>query len=260
MKVGFIGLGNMGGAVAQAVAKVAGVEVLLSDHNPQKAQQLQSEIGGKLASNHLIAQEADVVFLGVKPQMAEAVLKDLAVSSAYKTSAIWISMLAGVTLDQLEASLPQVEWVRIMPNTPLAIGQGMTTLASKSPAAQQVCEQLLVHSGQVLVLPEGLMDAATAIAGCGPAFVYTFIEALSDTGVQLGLSREAALALASQTVAGAAHLVQEEDRHPAQLRDAVCSPGGSTIAGLAALEEAGFRHAVGQAVRKAHQRTQELGK
>lgn len=258
MKVGFIGLGNMGGAVAQAVAKVAGVDVLLSDHNPSKAAALQSKIGGTLASNQEIAQEADVVFLGVKPQMVAAVLGEL--GADYKPSAIWISMLAGVSLDQLETSLPQVEWVRIMPNTPLAIGQGMTTLASNSLAAQAICEQLLVHSGQVIAVSEQVMDAATAIAGCGPAFVYTFIEALADTGVQLGLSREVALTLASQTVAGAAHLVQEDDRHPAQLRDAVCSPGGSTIAGLAALEEAGFRHAVGQAVRKAHQRTKELGK
>ena len=257
MKVGFIGLGNMGGAIAKAAAKVDGVDLLLSSHNPVKAGKLQEEIGGELASNQEVAAKSDVVFLGVKPYQVGAVISDL--GSAVDNHALWISMATGVALSDLAQLLPGHDLVRMMPNTPVSIGEGMTSFTAKSAEGRDLFKRLLAKSGQVVEIPESLMDAATAVAGCGPAFVYQFIEAMGDAGVQNGLSRQDAIEMAAQTVLGSAKMVLATGQHPAQLRDAVTSPGGSSIAGVVALERDGFRYATIDAINSALKRNQELG-
>lgn len=264
MKVGFIGTGNMGGAVAAAVAKVADSELYLSNHNAAQAQALKVKIGqGILASNVQIAQECDVVFIGVKPYLVEPVLTDLASAIDKNPDSLWISMAAGVTLKQLKPHFKSQGLIRMMPNTPVAVGQGVITYSIaesfRKEVDRKIFEHHLVEAGTMQLMLERQLDAATALAGCGPAFVYQFIEALADAGVQNGLSRADSLALAAQTVSGAARMVLETDTHPAVLKDQVCSPGGSTIAGVVALEDKGFRAATISAVQAAYQRTQELG-
>ncbi|MGO1441258.1 MAG: pyrroline-5-carboxylate reductase [Lactobacillus delbrueckii] len=257
MKVGFIGLGNMGSAIARAVAKCDDVSLLLSRHNPEKAGKLQAEIGGQLLDNAQVAAESDVVFLGIKPYQVASTIKEIGENS--NNGSIWISMATGVSLETLAKLLPGHDLVRMMPNTPVAIGQGMTSYTSQSSQAKDVFKELMAHSGKVVEIQEGLMDAATAVAGCGPAFVYQFIEALGDAGVQNGLSRSQAIEMAAQTVLGSAQMVLATGQHPAQLRDAVTSPGGSTIAGVVELEKNGFRYAAISAVNAALKQNQELG-
>lgn len=259
MKVGFIGLGNMGSALARCISQVGGVELLLSTYNLESATALQQEIGGTLLPNEEIIAQAHCIFLGIKPQMLRSFANELADNITQRPQITWVSMLAGVTIETLQTVLATHNIVRIMPNTPVAIGKGMTTLASHNEHLLGQVSQLLDKSGEITILPESLMDSSTAIAGCGPAFVYTFIEALADAGVKHGLPRELALKLAAQTVSGAGDMVLISESHPASLRDAVCSPGGSTIAGVVALEENGFRHATIEAVNKAVARTRELG-
>ncbi|MGT2756829.1 pyrroline-5-carboxylate reductase [Streptococcus ovuberis] len=264
MKIGVIGIGNMGAAIARAVAS-AGYELVLSNHNPDKARALAKHLSGaEVASNQDINESCQVIFLGLKPSQMVQFLIDQSAAMAKNPEALWISMVAGMTLERLSALLPQESGlIRMMPNTPVAVGQGMTTYALKDTARslddQVLFETLMAKSGQLLKLPEHLMDSATGIAGCGPAFVYQFIEALADAGVQNGLQRADSLALAAQTLLGAAQLVLDSGQHPAVLRDQVTSPGGSTIAGIVALEENGFRHAAISAVNCAIARTKELG-
>ena len=173
-------------------------------------------------------------------------------------------MAAGLTLEKLASLLPsQHRIIRMMPNTPASIGQGVISYALSSHCRVEDRElfcQLLAKAGLLVELGEGLIDAATGLAGCGPAFVYLFIEALADAGVQTGLPRETALKMAAQTVVGAGQLVLESHQHPGVLKDQVCSPGGSTIAGVASLEAHAFRGTVMDAVHQSYKRTQELGK
>ncbi|KXT78552.1 pyrroline-5-carboxylate reductase [Streptococcus sp. DD13] len=257
MKIGFIGLGNMGGAVARSVAALGEHDLLLSHHNLVKAESLQKEIGGKITSNDHIVSQADVVFWGIKPQLLDQVLSSFV--GKEKPGALWISMLAGVSLDQLGRYHAQQHWVRMMPNTPVAIGAGMTSYTCETTDVASLFEDLMKQSGRLMRLPEGLLDVATAIAGCGPAFVFEFIEALSLAGLEQGLRKEDATLLAVQTLSGASQLALNSDETPSQLRDQVTSPGGSTIAGVVEMKEAGFQSAIIRGVKKALQRTQELG-
>ncbi|MBF0818506.1 pyrroline-5-carboxylate reductase [Streptococcus acidominimus] len=260
MKVGFIGLGNMGSALALAVSKTEGVEVLLSNHNQNQAEKVQAQAGGRILSNSELVQQADVIFVGVKPHVLFPLLKGLEDRLQHHPSAVWISMAAGISLEQLSQHLPASQIVRIMPNTPVAIGQGMTTYALINPELAAVTEQLLSKSGQVKQVEEKLMDTATALAGCGPAFVYQWIEAMMDAGVAHGLTADDAKYLAAQTLLGSAQMVLNSSKHPAQLRQEVTSPGGSTIAGVVKLEKEGLRYAILSAVKAAIKRTKELGR
>ena len=173
-------------------------------------------------------------------------------------------MAAGLSLELLEKlTSSQHRWIRIMPNTPVAVGKGVISYALSqqvNQADEDLLRELLSSAGLLIKLEEKQLDAATALAGCGPAFVYLFIEALADAGVRAGLSRDISLELANQTLLGAAKLSQVSGQHPAQLKDQVCSPAGSTIAGVASLEENSFRGTVMDAVQAAYKRTQELGK
>lgn len=265
MKIGFIGLGNMGASLAKAVSEqVKGTNLLLANRSPEKVEQFVAQYGGQAASNTTVFAEADVIFLGVKPAQFADLLAEFQAVLAERPSVLLVSMAAGLTLEQLTSLVPsQHRFIRIMPNTPVAVGQGVISFAT-SENSRAEDEELLAHilktAGNLVKLDEKLMDAATGLAGCGPAFIYLFIEALADAGVKIGLPREIALKMAAQTLAGSAQMVLETGQHPGVLKDQVCSPGGSTIAGVASLEKHAFRGTVIEAVDAAYKRTQELGK
>ena len=262
---GFIGTGNMGGALARAAAKALPAEnILLANRTAAKAQSLAEELGCHAVPAKEAAQ-CGYVFLGVKPQMMQDLLADLApVLSARQDSFVLVSMAAGLTVADIQTMAGKpYPVIRIMPNTPVAVGCG-TVLYTASDnvtedALAQFCQNMR-HAGLLDRLPEKLMDAGTAVAGCGPAFACLFMEALADGGVACGLPRDKAMLYAQQMLMGTAQLALTTGQHPGQLKDAVCSPGGSTIAGVHALEDSAFRAAAIQAVKASFQRTKELGK
>jgi len=268
--VAFIGTGSMGSALVRAACRALSPDqIILSNRTPDKAVRLAGELGCvPVFTNEAAVCEAKYIFLGVKPQFYTDLAAELipVLQSCHKQGEdkVLISMAAGLTLDSLKAMYAAVGYdipiLRIMPNTCAAIGKGVIGLCGEGETHLQMVEQILAGAGLVERLPEGLMDQFTAVAGCGPAFVYPFIEALADGGVMTGLPREQALRYAAQTVLGAAAMVLETGEHPGTLKDAVCSPGGSTIAGVAALEQAGLRSAAINAVLASFERNRELGK
>ena len=266
MKIGIIGLGNMGGSLARLVAqdKRFRSELLLANRSRFKAEKIAAEVGGQPVSNKEVFAQAEVIFLGIKPAQFADLLAEYQEVLEKRESLLLISIAAGLTLETLGKWAPSHHrWIRIMPNPPVAVGEGVISFALSQQANQAdedlLCE-LLSSAGLLVKLEEKQLDAATALAGCGPAFVYLFIEALADAGVRVGLSRDISLQLANQTLLGAVKLSQVSGQHPALLKDQVCSPAGSTIAGVASLEENAFRGTVMDAVQAAYKRTQELGK
>ena len=211
--------------------------------------------------NHEAVEWADVVVLAVKPQILDAVLTELA---ATLTHALVVSLVAGVTIRRIaDACGSNAHVVRIMPNTPAIVHEGMTAMATGEGVGEDdvACVRQMFESvGKVVAVEERLMDAVTGLSGSGPAYVFLAIEALTDGGVKMGLPRETAGLLASQTVLGAARMVLETGQHPARLKDQVTSPGGTTIAGLHRLEQGGLRAALIDAVEAATKRSQELGR
>ncbi|MGN0165852.1 MAG: pyrroline-5-carboxylate reductase [Lachnospiraceae bacterium] len=264
MKFGFIGTGKMGGALAEAVAKHNASQVLLSNRTAAKAVSLAERIGTKAAGVSDVAREAKYIFLGVKPQKMEECLSEVKdILAARKDRFVLVSMAAGITTGKIAAlaggSYPVI---RIMPNTPVSVGKGVILMCCSDSVSVDEKEELkeaLKPAGIVDELDEKLIDAGTAVSGCGPAYAYICIEALADGGVQCGLPRDKALLYAAAMLEGSAALLQASGQHPGELKDAVCSPGGSTIAGVHALEKDGFRNALMDAVTAAYDRTKELG-
>ena len=265
MKVAFIGLGNMGASLAKAVAKeVAATDLLLVNRSPQKVQEFISQYGGTASDLEQVFQEAEVIFLGVKPYQICPLLEEYQDILGQRSNLLLVSMAAGLELEQMASVVKneRVGLIRIMPNTPVAIGQGVISLARSQVVTDQQLAQvnrLLAGAGVLYEIEEKLMDPATAVAGCGPAFVYQMIEAMADAGVALGLPRSQSLQMAAQTFKGAASMVLETGQHPGNLKDAVCSPGGSTIAGVNRLEQVGLRGDIIAGVEAAYKRTQEMG-
>lgn len=263
---GFIGTGNMGGAMARAARRaLSGQEVLLANRTPAKAEALARELDCRTGDNTAVAQEADYIFLGVKPQMMAEMLAGIApVLAQRKNRFILVSMAAGLTISRLqELAGGDYPILRIMPNTPSAIGAGMVFYTPGPGIPDEEVRAFLetmAGAGRFAPLPEHLMDAGSAVAGCGPAFADLFLEALADGGVACGLPRAAALTFAAQMMLGTAQLALESGAHPGALKDAVCSPGGSTIQGVRTLEKAGFRSAVIEAVIAACEKSADLGK
>lgn len=261
---GFIGTGSMGGALARAARKrLSGGQILLSNRTAEKAKALAEELDCRAADNAAIAENADFIFLGVKPQMMADLLADIGpVLAKRKSRFILVTMAAGLTIACIqELAGGDYPVIRIMPNTPASIGEGMVLYAcgdGVAKAEETVFLDAMAGAGLLSPLPEKLIDAGSAVSGCGPAFVDLFIEALADGGVACGLPRAAALEYAAQMVAGSARLVLESGKHPGVLKDAVCSPGGTTIQGVRKLEEAGFRGAVMDAVIAAYEKNAEL--
>ena len=263
MKIGFLGCGNMGGALARAVRRADPTAVIiLSDTDKRKRDTLAAAISAKVAEADAMLREAHYVFLGLKPQILPAVIPTLSEAIA-ASRATFISMAAGVTLSSLAELLGDVPIIRIMPNTAVEVGEGMTVFAKNTAVTENMAADfaaMMAASGRCDEIPEGMIDAACAVSGCGPAFAYLFLEALADGGVACGLPRERAMTYAAQMVKGAMAMAIETARHPGELKDAVCSPGGSTIAGVHALEEGGLRAAAMNAVMASYRRTVELGK
>ena len=263
---GFIGTGNMGGALARAVCRqVPADQVFLTDFFAEKARELAEDLGAFPSDNTAIAENADFIFLGVKPQMMAEMLAGIAPTLAERQSRfVLVTMAAGVAIASIREMLgSEYPIIRIMPNTPASIGEGMILYACGEGVTKEEEAAFLdamAGAGRLSPLPEKLIDAGSAVSGCGPAFVDLFIEALADGGVACGLPRAAAMELAAQTVAGSARLVLESGRHPGVLKDAVCSPGGTTIQGVRALEQSGFRGAVMEAVIAAYEKTLGVGK
>ncbi len=263
---GFIGTGNMGGALARAVSrKVSPAQVLLSNRTVEKAQALAAELGCQAVDNQTAAAQADYLFLGVKPQMMADMLAGIAETLARREQApILVTMAAGLTIESIrQMAGGDYPVIRIMPNTPASIGEGMILYAVGSGVPEDAVEIFLSDmsgAGKFSLLPEHLIDAGSAVSGCGPAFVDLFIEALADGGVACGLPRAKALEFAAQMVLGSAKLVLETGKHPGELKDAVCSPSGTTIQGVRVLEEQGFRAAAMDAVIAAYEKTVALKK
>jgi len=266
IRIGFVGAGQMGRALALGFVEsglVQGDQLTAYDPSPGAIEQLRESIPEVtiVASANAVVDAADIVFLAVKPQMMEQVARGLAPSASERN--LFVSIAAGITLSRLAAWLKSDRLIRVMPNTPCLVGDsasGYCAGPGATEADQQLVGNLLESVGLAVSIEERLMDALTGLSGSGPAYVYTFIEALSDGGVKMGLPRAVATALAAHTVRGAAEMVLSRQEHTAVLRDRVTSPGGTTIAGLAALERGGFRAAVIEAVEAAARRAAELGK
>lgn len=265
LKLGLIGCGKMGGALLRGVEKALGkgsLSVALSDVVPAAVESLQNQVACKTTAGTpaQVAADSDLVILAVKPGDMPALCQALA---KVEGSRLYLSIAAGVTLANLESWLGANQRViRSMPNTPALVGIGAAAFARGTSATTEdsaLAAQILGSVGTADEVPEKSLDAVTGLSGSGPAYVYTFIEALADGGVLMGLPRATALRLAAQTVAGAAGMVLETGKHPAALRDEVTSPGGTTMAGLEQLEAHGLRSALIQAVRKATERSKELG-
>ena len=261
MKYGFIGCGNMGGAIAKALAK-ATTDFAITDRSG-RAITLAAEIPCGYLSGLEIAEQCDRIFLGVKPHMMQDVLAPLQPVLQEKKPLL-ITMAAGLTMAQIEEFAGgDIPVIRIMPNTPVAIGKGVTQYCANQLVSKDALEDFLSDmrfSGILDKLDEKLIDAGSAISGSGPAFVYLFIEALADGAVACGIPRAKALEYAAATVIGAGELVLASGQHPGALKDAVCSPMGSTISGIRALENHGFRAAAMEAVIATYNRNKELGK
>ncbi len=265
-RYGFIGAGRMATALALGLLNremVTADHLLASDPYPQARDQFQKATGGRVTPvNGEVCENCEVLFLAVKPQQLAGACQPL--DGQLNREHLVISIVAGVSLQRLaELVGSQPRLVRVMPNTPCLVGEGAAgySLGSNTTESDgEFVSELLHCVGKAVQVEEKLMDAVTALSGSGPAFVYTLIEALSDGGVLCGLPRDVALQLAAQTLRGAAAMVLQTGQHPAQLRDQVTSPGGTTIAGQAALEQAGFRHACISAVQAACNRSMELGR
>ena len=264
MTYGFIGSGNMGGAIATAVCKATDSQnVLLANRTPEKARVLAEKLGCRFGSNEDAAC-CDFIFLGVKPCFMEDMLFKLRdLLKQRKKGFVLVTMAAGLTVSRIrEMAGGDYPVIRIMPNTPSAYGAGMIQYCQEGVSAEALDHFLAVMApaGRLDQIPENLIDAASGVSGCGPAWACQFMEALADGGVACGLPRNKALEYAAQMMLGTAKMVLESGTHPGALKDAVCSPGGSTIQGVRTLEQRGFRAAVMDAVIAAYEKNKEMGK
>ena len=282
IKIGCIGCGMMGGALIKAIAKkVGGEKILLSDGDVEKAKSLAKELGANfVTSNAQIIENCSHIILAVKPAFFSSVLEQIKDSYNERLSSreqknlpIVISIMAGLSIEKIEQMSIQAgisgglqNILRLMPNLPATVNEGMIALCTKENVSSEISKEvefvkeILSCAGKVEQVSEKLMDVVTAVSGSGPAYGFMFIEALADAAVLLGMPRNQAYIYAAQTLKGAAQMVLETSEHPAKLKDAVCSPGGTTIQAVKSLEEKGFRSAVISAVESAYNKSVDLGK
>lgn len=268
-KIGFIGAGNMGGALIVAACKTIGPDqVIIADYDKDKALSLASETGCTTAENNReIAKNAEYIVLAVKPNIIRSVASDLRDvlqnDIAGGVPHVVVTIAAGVPIAAIREGIGDtVPVIRIMPNTPVQVGQGMILITGAGEEDEKVREfqTIMKGAGDYLYIPETSFDITTSISSCSPAYVYMFISALADGAVQVGVPRAQAIRLAAKTVLGSAQMVLETGIHPDQLKDNVCSPGGSTIVGVTALEENRFRYAAAQAIIRSTAKNLKLGK
>ena len=260
---GFIGSGNMGSALIRSAAKtVDPKQILICDTDMNKVRALEESLFVQGTDIGTIAEKASYIFLGVKPQMMEEMLSGIRETlKARKDRFVLISMAAGLSMDKIRSFAgDDYPVIRIMPNLAASVGEGMILYTSAGTEKEEIREFLYVmqEAGEFAELKEELIDAGSAVSGCGPAFAALFAEAMADALVKLGLKRDQAYLLSAQTLKGTASLLLQDGLHPAVLKDAVCSPGGTTIAGVTSLEKDGFRAACENAVEAAYRRTLEL--
>lgn len=268
-KIGFIGAGNMGGALILAACRTIGADqVIITDYDNKKAEELAAETGCKAAgSNEEIVRSAEYIVLAVKPNVMRGVASGIANALNEEIDRgvkhVVVTIAAGVPIATIKECIgDKAPVIRIMPNTPVAVGQGMILITGDGEQDEHVLEfqKIMEKAGDYLYIPEANIDITTGVSSCAPAYTYMFISALADGAVQVGVPRAQAIKLAAKTVLGSAQMVLETGIHPDQLKDNVCSPGGSTIVGVAALEEHNFRYAAAQAVVQATAKNLELGK
>lgn len=260
--IGFIGFGNMGEALAGGILESGlfdSQKILISTRTGKLADKIKYNF--PLAKNNKdLAARSDYIVLAIKPKDYASVLKEI--SGSIKKGAILVSIGAGISSQFLKESLPPAsKYVKTMPNTPAMIRQGMTAISPNQSLEEEDLQQLVrIFSsvGRTEIIDESLMDAFTAIAGSSPAYVYMAIEALADGGVMEGLPRQEAYTMAAQALLGSAQMVLESGIHPGQLKDNVCSPGGTTIEAVASLEENGFRSALIKAVEVAAEKSKKM--
>lgn len=263
MKISCIGTGAMGGAIMRAICKKYDVsDITVTDKNATAGENFAKETGCfYAATNEAAINGADYILIAVKPQFLGEVFAEI--KDAITKDAVVISMAAGVKIEKLQAWAPNARFVRMMPNVCAQIGEAMTAVTwndNITAEEGETVKEILSAAGRVEQVPEKLMDCVTAVSGSGPAFVFMFIEAMADAAVRCGMPRSQAYTYAAQTLYGSAGMVLATGKHPAELKDMVCSPAGTTIQGVAALEKNGFRNAVIEAVTEAYNKSVDLGK
>ena len=261
---GFIGCGNMGGALAKAVSEAGFADdIILADINTQKVNSLSAEIFAEHSDALTVTRECKFIFIGVKPQMISDCFKEIKSElDSRESKPVIISMAAGVSVSTIKDLSGVDSVIRIMPNMPVSVGSGVVLACAEGLSEEQkgVFEHAMSKAGILDWLDEKFFDVASAVSGCGPAFVYMFAQALADGAVMNGLPRDKALLYAAGTLDGAAKMLLESGKHPEELKDNVCSPNGSTIMGVKALEDGRMRGVVMSAVLASYIRTKELGK
>ena len=257
--LGFIGTGHMGASLALAISKDPSYRLLLFNRTIEKAKKLQLEIGERayLSNVEEIAEESDYIFLGVKPKDMDEALKLLA---SYRPKGVLVSMAAGINMEELVAYLPHNPWIRIMPNTPVLIGEGMTLVLYHEVDAKQrsTFECIMALTGTMLEIEEKDMDAASVLTGSAPAYVDFYIDALIEAGVSLGLSKESATQYVLAMSKGAIALALATGKAPKTLGEEVCSPGGSTIEGVKVLEKRGIYEMVKDAAKATFEKNKNM--
>ena len=261
----FLGAGNMGEAMLKGLLNARFAEprdILISDVDQRRVEHLEGAYGVRAATdNRSAVTEAGIIILAVKPQHLPDLLQEI--REELNGDKLIISIAAGVPLRAIEEIVKkELRLIRTMPNTPALVQEGASALARGGFASDEdlkLAETIFASVGRTIIIDESLMDAVTGLSGSGPAYIFLVIEALADSGVKMGLARDASLLLAAQTVLGAARLLLETNEHPGRLKDMVCSPGGTAIAGVHALEQGGLRSTVMNAVETATKRSIELG-
>ena len=263
VKIGFIGMGNMGNAILNGLLKTHGPEEMIfsaARQDKMEAVTVRTKVP-HACSNRECAEAVKYLILAVKPQYFDAVFSEI--RDVVTPEQVVVSLAPGITISNITERLGgNVRVVRAMPNTPAMLGEGMTGVsygeASYTEEEKETIRDIFSSCGRVELVEERLMDAVGCVSGSSPAFVYMFIEALADSGVKYGLPRKRAYAMAAQTVLGSAKMILETGKHPGQLKDEVCSPGGTTIAGVSALEEYGLRNAVIKAADACYEKTRRM--
>lgn len=265
MKIGFIGGGAMGEALIKGILAHGGVgkdEVFVSEFSPERCEYLKDTYGvTAIKGPETFLDKIDVLFLAVKPQVADSAIA--AFNTKVKKETVIVSIIAGFTIAQLEDYFPVQPVVRVMPNTPLMVGEGMAAIAlgrNSTDAEGKIVQNLFLACGRAIMVKENILDAVTGLSGSGPAYAFLVIDALADGGVAAGLPRQEAIMLAAQTMLGSAKMVLETGKHPDVLRDQVTSPAGTTIAGVRVLEQQGVRGAFIDAVIAATEKSASMGK
>ncbi len=264
-QVGFVGSGNMGEALIHGLLHghlCRPDQIICSDTRPEKLKVIREKYGVKGTShNGEVVKQSDIIILAVKPQILKPVVNEIA--KYLDLSKLIISIAAGVSLDTIEScSKKELKLIRVMPNICVSVREGVSAISGGKHALKEdlmMAKAIFDSVGKSLFIEENLLDAVTGLSGSGPAYIFLIIDALADAGVQVGLSRDDALILASQTVLGAAKMLIETGEHPGKLKDMVTSPGGTAIAGLHTLEEGGLRTTLINAVEVATNRSKALG-